>query len=131
MRGAPHLQPLPGCPPLLYPGRQLAGRRASHRNLISRIDGSLNQIPDAHGHTIDGGLGNDENARGFSRRRKGNRTPVTADSQPASKLTAPLLPLMLPKLFHLLLVPLTGPLQLITHSNLGHTVDRLVLILHS
>jgi hypothetical protein len=64
-------------------------RRADHRDLISRIDGGLNQIPDAHGHAIDGDLGDNEDARGVPRRGKGSRASVTAGFQPASMLTAP------------------------------------------
>jgi hypothetical protein len=67
VRGTPHLQPLPSGTPLPDPAWQVTTRRAGHRDLISRIDRSLNQIPDAHGHAIDRDLGNNENARGLSR----------------------------------------------------------------
>ena len=130
VRGTPHLQPLPGGTPLLDPGWQVTARGADHRDLVSRIDGGLNQIPDAHGHTIDGDLGNNENARGLSRRRKGSRTSVTADFQPASKLTAPSLPFTPPKHLHLRLV--ASRAHPVDHTELiSVTRHRLVFIQHS
>ena len=41
---------------------RLPAAAAGHRDPISGSGCSLNQIPDAHGHIIHGGLGNDENA---------------------------------------------------------------------
>ena len=40
-------------------------RGTGHSDLVSRIGRGLNQIPDAYGHAIDSGLGNNENARGL------------------------------------------------------------------
>jgi hypothetical protein len=89
VRRTPHLQPFPGSTPLPDPGWQVATRRAGHRDVISPVDRGLNQIPDAHGHAIDGSLGNNENARGLPPRGGGGRISVTAGFQPASKIAAP------------------------------------------
>ena len=92
MRGTPHLQPLPDRSPFLYPGWQVAGRGAGHRDLISRTDRSLNQIPYAYGHTIHSGLGNNKNARGFSRRGKGGGASANVALSRRVNLPAPIAP---------------------------------------
>lgn len=101
MRGSPHLQTLPDRSPLLHPGWQVTRGWAGHRDLISRAYRSLNQFAYAYGHTINGYLGDDENARGLSRVGKDNRASVSVGSQSANKRTAPSLTFMLPKRFHL------------------------------
>jgi hypothetical protein len=67
----------------------VTARGADYRDLISRVDCGLNQIPDAHGHAIDGDLRNNEDTRGLSRRGTRSRASVTAGLQPASRLKAP------------------------------------------
>ena len=83
----PHLEPLPHRAPFLDPAWQITGRRAGHSDFIPAAHSSLNQITDAYGHALDGGLRDDQDAIGSSRR--GPAWPACADRFPRMRNSTP------------------------------------------